>query len=111
MIKNQDLKIRLILVIFLIFANPLIVYLMKQTAWLQRQTFAYFIYASNYLEQLINYKFNVLWVVAIAQLFWPLIIAVAFNYLIGKKKDFPKHPYIYLCFFWIIFNGSFILLR
>lgn len=111
MIKNKNLKIRLFLVLLLVIANPLILYLMKQIAWLQRQTFSYFLYTSNHLEQFINYKFNVLLVVAIAQLFWPLIIALPVNHLIRLKTKFPNHPYIYLGFFWIIFNGSFILLR
>jgi hypothetical protein len=111
MIKNKAFKIRFFLVLLLVTANPLLLYLMKRIAWLQRQTFAAFLYASNYLEQFMDFKFNVLGVVSIAALFWPLIIALPLNYFIRLKTKFPNHPYIYLCFFWIIFNGSFILLR
>ena len=111
MLENKELRIRAIIVGILVIANPLIFWLMKLIAWLQRQTFASFIILFNRVEPWFNIKMNLLYVVAIAQLFWPIVFALPVNHMLHTKFNLPSHRYIYLCFFWIIFNGGFILFR
>ena len=111
-IKTSPLENRILLLVVLVLTNPVITIAMNYIAWLQGGTAKYFIMLTHKFKHLIYFHISTYVAVAISQIFWPLLITLSIELLfkIFKKKSLD-HPAIYLCFIWIIFNGSFTLLQ
>ncbi len=111
-IKTSPLENRILLLVVLVLANPAIKMAMNYIAWLQGHTAKYFIMLTRKFEHLIYFHISTYVAVAISQIFWPLLITLSAElfFKIFKKKSLD-HPAIYLCFIWVIFNGSFTLLQ
>jgi ABC-type microcin C transport system permease subunit YejE len=112
MIKFNEFQTRVLCLIVLVFANPLIQMLMGQIAHLQAYTTKEFVYLGQKLFNTWSYKPNVFTLAALSQIFWPLVLTLTLNIILKwMKKPELNHPNIYLCFIWLLFNGSYTLMR
>lgn len=112
MIKMNEFQIRLLCLFCLIFANPLIQAIMVHIAKLQSYTSKKFILLGHLIDLSWGFKLNLFTLISLSQIFWPLVLTIIINLLLKwMKKPELNHPNIYLCFIWLLFNGSFTLLQ
>ena len=72
-IKTSPLENRILLLVFLVLANPAIKMAMNYIAWLQGHTAKYFIMLTRKFGHLIYFHISTYVAVAISQIFWPLL--------------------------------------
>ena len=111
MIKINEFQTRLLCLIILVFANPLIKMLMVNLAHLQGYTTKQFVILGQKLFNLWSIKINAYILVALSQIFWPVVLTLTINIILKwMKKPELNHPNIYLCFIWLLINGSYTLM-
>ena len=112
MIRMNEFQIRLLCLLCLIFANPLIQSIMSHIAKLQSYTSKQFILLGHLIDKSWGFKLNLFTLVSLSQIFWPLFLTLMINMLLKwMKKPELNHPNIYLFFIWLLFNGSFTLMQ
>jgi hypothetical protein len=112
MIKTSEFQNRLLLLVVLVLANPVIQKIMTYLANLQAYTSKMCLTWSHFLERWSGFPISPILVTAIAQLFWPLVttygLIAYFKYI---RKSAISHPNVMLCLIWLLFNGSYTLMQ
>ena len=112
MIKTSEFQNRLLLLVVLVLANPIIQKLMTYLANLQAYTSKTCLTWTHLLERWSGFPISPILVVAISQLFWPLITTYSLiAYFKYVRKSTISHPNIMLCLIWLMFNGSYTLMQ
>jgi hypothetical protein len=111
MISIKEFQIRLLCVLILIFANPIIQKIMMTIAHIQAYTSQTILSLSQKIFNPWGIKLNLYLVMSISQIFWPIVITFSISKILKwiKKSQFD-HPKLYLCFIWLLFNGSYTVM-
>ena len=112
MIKTTEFQNRLLLLVVLVLANPVIQKIMSYLANFQAYTSKMCLTWSRLLERWSDFPISPILVTAISQLFWPLVttygLIAYFKYI---RKSAISHPNVMLCLIWLLFNGSYTLMQ